>query len=555
MVKKFVFIAFSVILFASCNTNELEFDNIDLPTVNGTFDFPLGTATYTIRELILDQEDSTLDFQVDEDSLITLLYYDSISYESNTDFIQIDDISNGSSIDLSGIAGTAGPATIPLNQSFTFNFDPTDPTDVIDSAFYSGGEVTISVTTDVQGTLDYTFTLNNFVTATNEIPLEVSSTNPTRRLDIPQHKVVLSGTNNTFSVDFAGNINLGAGQNFTGTESIAFDITFANQTFSVIYGKFGQDTVQVGSETVNIEFFKEMGEEGIFFGNPVISFFFENSFGIPIGIDFSGLYGDDGEGGQQTFLSGDIVDNVPVIASGDINNPGALVRDTIRLNNGNSSLVDLLATSPARLGFDVSAISNPEDPNQINFITNQNEINATVEIEIPLEVRLEDLEQSINLSLNDGFSTDFVGDEASEVDSASLRILTVNEMPFSATLQIEVKDSTLLRTNGTRPPGDSTLFSTPGIDVEAQVLASPFINVDGEVTDPNGIFEDIPLSNEGIEIFSSPPSDQTYIKMRVTLNTPGSLNSRDIFVKILSNYRLEVSLGIRAVLRVDLDDL
>ncbi len=555
MVKKFVFIAFSVILFAGCNTNELEFDNIDLPTVNGTFDFPLGTATYTIRELILDQEDSTLDFQVDEDSLITLLYYDSISYASNTDFIQIDDITNGGNIDLSGVGATAGAATIPLTQSFTFNFNPDDPTDVIDSAFYSGGEVSINVTTDIQGTLDYMFTFTNFVTATNELPLVVSSTNPLRRLDIPQHKVLLSGTGNQFTVDFTGNINLAAGQNFVGTESIAFDITFANQTFSVIYGKFGQDTVQVGSETVDIEFFREMGEEGIFFGNPVISFFFENSIGIPIGVDFSGLFGDDGQGGPQTFLSGDIVDNIPVIASGDINNPGPIVRDTIRINSGNSSLVDLLATSPARLGFDVSAISNPYDPNQINFITDQNEINATMEIEIPLEVRLEDLQQSINLSLNDGFSTDFVGDETSEIDSAELRIVTINEMPFSATLLIQVKDSTLLRNDGTRPPGDSTLFTAPGIDIEADVLASPFINVNGEVTDPSGAFEDIPLDNDAIEVFSSPPTDQTYIEMTVTLNTPGSLNSRDIFVKILSNYRLEVSLGISAIIDVDLDDL
>ncbi len=551
MVKKFVFIAFSVILFAGCNSNELEFDNIDLPTVNGAFDFPLGTATYTIRELILDQEDSTLDFQVDEDSLITLLYYDSMSYESNTDFIQIDDISNGGSIDLSGVAATAGPAVIPLSQSFTFDFNPDDPTDVIDSAFYSGGEVTVNVTTDVQGVLDYTFTLNNFVTVTNEVPLVVSSTNPVRGLAIPQHKVLLSGTGNMFTVDFAGNINLGAGQEFFGTESITFDITFANQTFSVIYGKFGMDTVQVGSETLNIEFFREMGEEGIFFGNPEMRFFFENSFGIPIGVDFSGLFGDDGEGGTQTFLTGDVVENLPVIASGDINNPGVIVRDTIVLSNGNSSIVDLLATSPARLGFDVSAISNPEDPNRINFITDQNEINATIEIEIPLEVRLEDLEQSVNLSLNDGFNTDFVGDEGSEVDSAQLRVVTVNEMPFSATLQIQIRDSTL-----TTPPSDSLIHTMPAVNVPpVDVLASPFINVNGEVTDPNGNFANIPLDSTGIALFSTPPTKQTYIQMRVTLNTPGSLNSRDIFVKILADYRLEVSLGIRAFLDVDLDDL
>ncbi len=557
MVKKFVFIAFLVILFAGCNTNELEFDNIDLPTVDGTFNFPLGTATYTIRELILDQEDSLLDFQVDEDSLITLVYHDSISYESNTDFIEIDDITNSESIDLTGVMGTpiSGPgATVPLSETFSFNFDPADNEDIIDSLFYASGDVFVDITSDIDGTLNYSFTLNNWVTVVNEIPLEVtgsligngtSMTSSSQR-SLLNHKAVLAGTNNIFSADFTADISLGAGQTFNGTESITFDITFADQTFSVIFGKFGQDTVQVGSETLDIEFFKEMGEEGIFFGDPTMRFFFENSFGIPIGVDFSGLFGDDGEGGTQTFLEGDIVDNIPVIASGDPNNPGALVRDTIILNKGNSSIVDLLATSPGRVGFDVSAIANPEGPNTINFLTQNNQINATIEIEIPLEVRLEDLQQSIDIELNDGFDTDFIGtDGQSEVDSAFLRVSTINEFPFAADLQIQIRDSTLVM------GVDSLIYAAPTVNV----LAAPFIDVNGQVTDPNGNSSDILLSNAGIEAFSRPPSTSSYIQMTVTLNTPGSLNSRDIFVQILSHYQLEVSLGIKAVLKVDLDDI
>lgn len=528
MVKKFVFIAFAVILFAGCNSNELEFDNIQLPNANGTYNFPLGTATYTIRQLILDQEDSTLDFQVDEDSLITLVYYDSFNYSSNTDFIQIDDIVNNGNIDLSGIPATAGAATIPLNETFTFNFNPDDPTDVIDSAFYASGDVSINVTTNVQGTLDYTFTFQEFVTATNEIPLVVSSANTTRDLAIPQHKAVLSGTNNMFTVDFAGNINLGAADNFVGTEFINFEITFANQTYSIIYGKFGMDTVQVGNESINIEFFREMGEEGIFFGNPTIRFFMENSFGIPIGVDFSTLFGDDGEGGTQTFLTGDIVDNVPIVASGDINNPGEIVRDTIEINSGNSSIVDLLATSPGRLGFDVNAISNPDPTaqNAINFITDNNVINSTIEIEIPMEVRLENLEQNINLSLGDGFDT-------SDLDSAVLRINTINELPFSGTLAIDIQDA------------DSTsLF----LVTDNLVLTAPFIDINGFVTDPNGNSTDIPLPQSGIDALAN----GSHIVMTVTLNTPGSLNSREIFVKILADYALEINLGVKGIINVEL---
>jgi len=535
MVKKFVFIAFSVILVAGCNSNELDFDNIEVPNAHGTFNFPLGTAAYTIRDLILNQEDSLLDFQVDEDSLITLLYFDSIGYNSDTDFIQIQDISKPGTVNLTGAGGPiSGVNSVPLTQNFNFGFEPDDPSDELDSLFYVTGDVTVNITSDIDGTLAYAFSLNNFVNTGTEAPLVVSgtlngtgtNTTSTSVRSLLNHKAVLSGTDNMFTTDFAGTISLAAGQTFTGGESLTFDITFANQTFSIIYGKFGQDTVQVGNETLNIEFFREMGEEGIIFGNPTMRFFFENSFGIPIGIDFSGLFGDDGQGGAQSFLSGNIIDNIPVIASGDVNNPGPAVRDTIEINSGNSSIVDLLATSPGRLGFDVSAISNPEDTTAINFITTTNQIAAKIEIEIPMEVKLENLEQSINLSLGDGFDT-------SDLDSAALRIVTRNEFPFSGILAIDIQDADSI-----------SLFMV----TDNFVLEAPFINIDGLVTDPNGRTEDIPLSPAGVEALNT----GSLIVMTVTLNTPTSLNSRDIFVKILADYRLEVSLGVRGTLNVDL---
>jgi hypothetical protein len=532
MVKKFVFIALSVILFAGCNSNELEFDNIQLPTARGTFSIPLGELTYTIRDLIDQQNDSLLTLQVDDDSLITLVYFDSIGYESDTDFVEINDNFNSGSINLNNITpvtadATSGPITIDLlPETFTFNFDPEDNADVLDSLFYADGEVSVIVTSDVTGTLDYTFTLPNFVTVTNETPIAVTSGNPVRQLDVPPHKSLLSGTNNQFTVDFTGSITLEVGQTYDGDEFITFDLTIANQVFSIVYGKFGQDTVSVGNnETLNVELFSEFGKEGLFFGNPILRFNFENSFGIPIGIDFSTLYGTDGT--DTTFLSGDIVRNIPIIASGDINNPfGPPVATTIEIKRGNSSIVDLLAASPSVLGFNVPAISNPEDPTQINFIAMTNQITSSIEIEIPLEVKLENMQQTSYLDLGDGL-------DVSDLDSAVMRVFTLNEMPFSTTMTMDIQDA-----------DSNSLYLIP----ESIVMAAPFINVDGFVTDPNGNTVDIPLSQEGINALGV----GSHIAMTVTGNTPGSLNSRDIFVKILTDYTLEISVGIQGVINYEL---
>lgn len=532
MVKKFVFLVFSVVLFAGCDTDELDFDNIEVPPVQGTYSFPLGEVSYTMRELILDQEDVELDFQVDDDSLITLVYSDSFDYTSNNDFLQIDDITNSQAIDLTGLIPVGGPGTLDISESFTLDYNAADESDVIDSVFYETGDVTVEVTSDLEGTLDYIFTLNNFVTVVNEVPLQVSGTlngagNPTTATSVRSlvnHKSLIS--NKTFVTDFTGTLALGAGDTFSGTESLTFDITFGNQTFSIVYGKFGQDTVQVGNETLDIEFFREMGEEGLFFGNPTLTFTFENSLGIPSGIDFSGIYGSDGNGGVRTFLDGDIVETIPVVESSDINDPGSVTTTTIELNNNNSTIDNLLATSPGRIGFDVSAISNPYDVTTTNFITQTNDISAAIELRIPMEVKLENLQQSGTLSLGDGI-------DVSNVDSAFIRINTINEFPFSAILDLEIQDA-----------DSNALYTVTG----SEVLAAPFINVNGFVTDPNGTTDDIFLSSDGIEALSV----GSHILLTVTLNTPGSLNSRDIFVNILTNYRIQINVGLGGTVNIDL---
>ena len=525
MVKNFVFIVISGLLYASCNSGELEFDNIQVQPITGTYSFPLGEVTYTMRELIESQNDSELDFQVNDDSLITLAYFDSFNYQSDNDFIEINDITNSADVDLGVSTPGVGPIDIPITQQFTLDYSALGD-EVIDSVFHESGEVSVVVNTDLQGTLDYTLTFNNTVTVVNEQPLQLTTANPSRSL--VNFKTILDReTDNQFITDLDATLSLNGGEAFTGTEALSFDITFANQTFSVVYGKFGQDTIAIGDQTLDIEFFREMGEEGIFFGNPVFRFNFNNTIGIPLGIDFSKLFGDDGNGGEQTFLSGEITETIPVIEMGDINNPGAAVASTIEINSGNSSIVDLLATSPGRLGFNVEAISNPYDVNAINFISQTNQIDATIEVEIPMEVRLEDLQQSGTLSLGQD------GLDVSNLDSAFLRITTVNELPFSATLALEIQDA-----------DSNALYSV----ADNIVLNAPFINIDGFVTDPNGVSSDVPLSPQGIQAIET----GSHILLTVTLNTPGSLNSRDIFVKILTDYSLLVSVGLGGKVNIDL---
>ena len=530
-----MFIAWLGILLWGCDADELEFDDIQVQPITGTYSVPIGEVSYTIRELIENQEDSLLTITEDENSLLTLYYTDSISYETDTDFVEIDDITNFGEYDLSGFGAspTLPGVIIDFDSTYLFDYEAVGD-EVIDSVFYEDGTATINVTSTINGVLDFTFTILNTVTTVNEVPLELSgsvdgpgSGSAVRSLAF--HKMLLTeDVNNTFGFQFAGTLDLDDGQVLDGDEFLSFELTFANQTFEIVYGKFGQDTVQVGQESLDIEFFREMGEEGIFFGDPTLRFNFESTLGIPLGIDFSTLYGNDGAGGDSTFLGGDIVETIPVVESSPITDPGSIMATTIELNKDNSTIVDLLATSPAQLGFDVFAIANPYDVSQINFVTQTNQLNASIEIVIPMTVKLEDLQQSGTLSLGEE------GIDVKNVDSAFLRVVTVNELPFSGSLSMAIQDA------------DSNVLHTIPEEI---VLNAPFININGFVTDPNGISADIFLSQEGIQALG----EGRMIELTVTLNTPESLNSRDIFVKLLADYALDIKVGVGGSVNIDID--
>ena len=178
----------------------------------------------------------------------------------------------------------------------------------------------------------------------------------------------------------------------------------------------------------------------------------------------------------------------------------------------------MLANSPSRLVFEVTAISNFYDATASNFVQPDNEIDGLIEVEIPLELSLKNYQQSFAFNLNGGLDTQ-------DVDSAFLRIVTLNELPFSGSLSMVIQDS-----------ADAPIYSIPDV----LVFAAPFINVNGFVIDPSGASADVSLPPEAIDALAN--GDR--IEMTVTLNTPVSQTSRDIFVKILADYTLDIKIGL-----------
>ncbi|MEM6643365.1 MAG: hypothetical protein AAF616_10325 [Bacteroidota bacterium] len=507
----------------SCNIGELDFENVRVQPISGTFAVPLGFTSYSIQDLLDEQNDSISGLQGDSNSLLSLYYTDSIRYTANDDFVQIQNISSATTLDLSDVPPTTTAGTFTFSKVLSESYNSTGDEE-LDSVYYTQGELALVVNSNANATINYTITFENTLTVNTREPVVFTGTiNSGDGNDIPAPQSLvgyftrLETDQNLFGLRFDAEVVVGAGEEFTGGETISYEFSYQDQEFDLIYGKFGQDTIVVGTEEIAIDFFEDTGDEGFFLGDPIFRFSYENSFGVPVATDYSGIRSED-ENGTSQSLDGFITEplNLPVIAAPEA--PGSSAQTIMEISRSNSNINQLLSNSPSKLIFNVTAYSNYYQNPAANFVQPGNEIDGFIEVEIPLEVSLKDYVQTFAFNLNGGLNTQ-------DVDSAYLRVVTLNELPFSGRLAMQIQDTL-----------DAPIYDIP----EVLVFAAPFINQSGFVVDPSGASADIPLPPEAIEALAI--GDR--IEMIVTLNTPVSQTSRDIFVKILADYTLDIKLGL-----------
>ena len=528
--KRLVLIAWVALLGSSCNFNEFETDNLVVENYQGTVGIPVGEFEVTFRRLFEDLLDSSQNLIIDNDSIFVLVYEDSLSFSNSSDLITIDDISNGTSVTLTEIPASPVSQQIPIDQTFTFNYQPQNG-EAIDSLVYESGELVLRVNSSLESVVDFQFDILNTVDlSNNDTPVSFTgsvgaNSSVNRTQDLANHATFLTtdGNLNTFEVQLTGTINLEAGQFVSATDVLSFNLTFRNQNFQAIFGFFGQDALNVGNNSIDVSFFQDFGT-GIIFERPEMQLQFENSYGLPIGLDLSGISGD--VDGQNVALSGTITESLQVVNSPDITQVGQSVRDTILLDNQNSSLADLLAASPDVLNFNLTATTNPQSINATNFITNQDTLKTVVQMRLPLSVQFDNVERQVDF----GIETDL---NLSDVDSAGIRFVTENQLPFNAALDLIFKDA------------DSIPLDT----VQGGLfLASPFINREGRVIEGEVNIANLPLNKDALNAFQN----SAILTLVLTLNTPETLNSQEIFVDILSQYTLEMKVSLVVKLNVDI---
>ena len=510
-----------VLLLLGCNIQDLEFDNIQGIKLDGDYAAPIGEAIYTMSELLVEIGDTT-ELQEDENGVLFLEYTDQAVFTSSTDIINIGDVIDNASFNLPVTPPVASNQTIIVDTTLYLEY-ASNQNERIDSVFYSSGDLILDATLTGISNVNFDITVTSTSNVlTNQQILFSGSTNANQTRPLADHKTIFTyqGAVNVFPVDVHLEIPLTPGQQILPGETFNIQLSFLNQVFDEIYGRFGQDTVLVGNTMLNIPFFEEFSTEGFFLATPSITFDFENSFGVPFGILFEGMYSVNDNSGTNdtTYLEGNITNSPQLVVPATT--PGQAATTTLVVNKTNSSLGDLLATTPDQLGFNLQAVTNPNDAGALNFLSQGNQIQTDILVRMDLAVRLEDLSRDIEFNLGGGL--DF-----NEVDSAVLRVVTINSLPFSGTMEVNIIGN-----------ANDTLYTAP----EKLVLKTPFLSNSGLVEQPRNNTADIPLSPDGIEALKT----GTKVALHLVLNTPESLTANDIFVKIRTIDFIEIKASVVA---------
>ncbi|MGL1889008.1 MAG: hypothetical protein OCD76_21015, partial [Reichenbachiella sp.] len=497
-----------------------------------SFSIYIGEVSFTISEFVEDLEDESVEIIESEDRLLSLVYRNEVEFADINQIIEIGSVENRAFF-VFGEDTPASPIQVSIPFDQTFNFDFKTPNgERVDSVFYKSGSLVYHMESEYPASLDYGWTIVDMVELSTGIDINRSSFLEYNGLEITEdiqenlvefkNIIRRDGDVNKFDVELNGNLILEPGNSISETDTMMFDLEFSNPEFNSLFGYFGNESIDIDGFDFSLDALSEFDLEGVEFSKPSITLQIENSFGIDMGLDFSGIRAEYNDGTSISFETDltdtDLLVNSPLAA-------GEVRLDTIVLNASNSNLEDLLNGIPDRLVVGLNAALNPEASLlKNNFITDSSYIRVNSIIEIPLILSIQDYAAEFEMSVD--------ALELDEVKQLSILVDAINELPFDGTISLELLDDTgeLLHRFD-----DAVSFS------------SALIGEDGRTIGNDSTRSEVFVSPELISVVESAANIKTVINLSTSNQDPGET------VKIYADYEMKVKLGLIGELNIPIE--
>ena len=543
--KKLVLLC--TILVTSCNISYLD-NEVDVKW-SGDLNMPIGQINYTLTDLF--QELDINDINEDTAGNLSFNYIESISGSENTNYdVVIEDISTFIEIKspltpaVFDAAGVSSPHTIVASEIAPGIPNPLlGPQNIseqkiqklelsknLTGASFNGGELTLNIVStfsvDVNITIEIPSLTSKSEGTTYQISQIVKNTGAQLKIPLENYNVDFTHNGNNFEqatnnvvINFLAEFDFKLGDTVKDDDKISLSANLTGAETEVIYGDFKQESFSFSSQSFPIDFFDNFGQGKVRFANPEMKIKATNGYGFPVGINLSNIKAKnktsslnlryDGDQNQENTI---IIDGIETYSSS-----ATPVITEIIIDKTNSNFSDLVSLKPSEIIIDVIGNANPINtfPN-LNFFASINSgFQAELEIEVPLEVKFENIELSRSVEFNNG-------EDMENLVDLILVLNTENSIPLSGNLEV--------------------IFLNNGVDLN---VAKSFIAFDAADTDSNGKSNGYKTTSTEVT-FSENDLEKikiaTEIDVKCTLNSPEDKNE----VKLLGINDVIVNIATKA---------
>ncbi len=424
------FIAIFMVLFflQACDHSYLDApQNMQDYEYNPTFALPLVKTSLSIYEMV----ESLETIELDEDNLIWLVYDGSLFSRQVSELFTIEDQSSDFSssfslnkVQINQTQQTSFPFVLPNSEvietiSFltgTFNVEveaqnllndgmELEITLRIPNSYNNQGDELVSTFLLTQSNTSHTITLDDYT-------LSFHNTEEESNFIELEYTMELVNEGTPTSTDY----------------DIVFHQSIIQHQYDEITGYIGSFNFNMGSATIGMDIFNNSVLGNIYFRDPFIRVFADNSLGVPLDLTFAAFFA---QNNTNEFINLEFYDEELTPWTLDYpTQAGEVVTTEEVINENNSNIYEVLNIRPNEITYSVMGTTNPEmDPSLKNHIKHNSSLEINAEVNLPMNLRIEEiaLEQMLE------FSFDTIIDELEWIE---IKIDIDNYFPLDGKIQI-----------------------------------------------------------------------------------------------------------------------
>ena len=544
----YIYLCLTIMAFNSCVKKNIDLNDMSDQQWTPELAVPLVNSSFTIKDILI-ESDKNGNISIDPTTgFCTLIYRGNLISVRGSDLIPLTTQTVSSNYSLSA-GDVAGINALPTNSSYTVNYNS--------SVNYSTGNSTAKIDELTLKTGNLALTLNSTIKQNCVLHISIPSAKK-NNVAFSQFIIIPASTGSPVSVNinydlssyvfdmtnggtstnkFDVNYSIVATKtaaNSSVSESLKLTESFSNQSFSLLKGDVGQQSIVAKIDTVDISIFKNMVPGGGSFkiNYATIKFIINNSYGIPIRLTNIQLAP---YGVGQTFPA-PIVPLPAAYNNLDINAP-TIVGDsayTYPPKIGGpleTTLNSIINSKPKSFIYSAASKTNPlgvPPSNARNFITDKSKFNIDMEFALPLDGAAWDFVFADTIAFN------FGSQNADKINSLLIRNYVDNGMPFDVNMNLDFVDSNYVV--------KQTL--SPGV-AYADIIKSGIIDGNGKVISSTIKTTDFVLTKDQINNLKT----VKHVIVRAKGNT---YNSGVPNVKIYDYYKLNVRIGVKGEFNIPL---